>query len=225
MTSPTEPSVTRSGWVRLLGAVVFVLLVAGAFAYFMNEDSSQPSSPAAPPVVAFDSFDHSSSEQSLGRLDGEHEWTSVSGQWSIHGGVAHSAPSSSGASFTTVEVGTNASVSAVTTGRGSCGLVAVFTDLSNFVSLQREDKDGTWKIIVVSNGKAETMGSVAGILPNNNRVSLIVDPPVITAISGGDRSSVIVETLPTGTQAGLFTSGPSAQLCTFDDVAFITPSQ
>jgi hypothetical protein len=100
----------------------------------------------------------------------------------------------------------------------------VFSDLSNFVSLQRDDREGNWKIIVVRNSKAETVGFVGGIAADNNRISLLVDPPVITAFSGNNHSSVIVEELPTGTQAGIFTAGPAATLCTFDDVAFFAPS-
>jgi len=224
MTSESTATQNSKGWLRLLGAIIFVLVVAGVFAYTLGDRPSTQVRPSTNPTIAFDAFDHSSSSDSLGRINGKYQWASVAGQWEINGGVAHALASSSGSSFSTVEIGPNASVSASTTGRASCGLVSVFSDLSNFVSLQRDDKEGNWKIIVVRNSKAETVGFVGGIAADNNRISLLVDPPVITAFSGNNHSSVIVEELPTGTQAGIFTAGPAATLCTFDDVAFFAPS-
>lgn len=225
MTSESAAPQSSKSWLRLFGAIVFVFVVAGVFAYTIGDRPSTQVQQSTNPTIAFDAFNHSSSNGSLGRIDGKHEWVSVSGQWEINGGVAHSLASSSGSSFATVEIGIHASVSASTTGRAACGLVSVFSDLSNFVSLQRDDKDGNWKIIVIRNSKAETVGFVGGVAPDNNRISLLVDPPVVTAVSGNNHSSVIVEDLPAGTQSGIFTTGPGATFCTFDDVAFFTPSK
>ena len=225
MNSQTTFTENSKGWIRLFGAIVFVIVVAGIFAYLIGDRSTSQSRPKSDPVIAFDTFNHSSANGSLGRINKNYQWASVSGQWAIDGGVAHSLATTSGSSFAVVEIGNDASVSASTTGRSSCGLVAVFSDLSNFVSLQRDDKEANWKIIVIRDAKPETIGSVGGIAADNNRISLLVDPPVVTAVSGGNHSSFVVENLPTGTQAGLFTTGPASTLCTFDDVTFVTPSQ
>ena len=226
MNTPDTTDGSQANWTRLLVVIAFVLIVAGSFAYLMRDTPRAPAAQKNETIVAFDPFDHSpGTGGTLGRIDSKHEWTSVAGSWTINGGAARSLPSTAASNFSTVEIGENASISATTTGRGICGLVAVFSDLSNFVGMERDDQQGNWKLVMIRNGEPHTIGTVAGLSGANNRISLIVDPPVVTGASGGDHASFVVEDLPTGTRAGLFTRGVSSAACTFDDVAFVIPSQ
>jgi hypothetical protein len=223
MTEPIRSEQKNATWTRLLAGALFVIVISGFFAYIMRDTAEPAKPPASSDIADFDSFDRSGSGGALGQTAGQRVWSTRAGAWDITNSVAHPARAGAVSNFATVDIGANASISVSTTGPAACGIVATFIDLSNFVALERNDQRNEWDMLLVRDGKTTVIGAVPGVSPNNNRVTLLVSPPIVSAISGNNRISFVVENLPGGTQAGIYAIGTSASLCTFDDVSLLTP--
>ena len=223
MTDPIRSEQKSANWTRVLAGAMFVIVISGFFAYLMRDTAKPAEPPASSTIADFDSFDRSGSGGTLGETVGQRVWSTRAGAWDITNGVAHPVDAKAVSNFATVDIGANASISVSTTGQATCGVVSTFVDLSNFVALERNDQRGEWDILLVRDGETTVIGAVPGVSPNNNRVTLLINPPIVSAISGNNRISFAVENLPGGTQAGIYATGASASLCTFDDVSLLTP--
>ena len=215
-------------WIVLLLGILFVILVAGSFSYLMTKDDSKAAKeiPATSSTkVVEDNFDRPASAVSLGRARGGALWTFVGGTWGIAAGAAYLPAPAEGDNFALIEVGANASSRAQVAGGQACGVVGNYVDPSDYLALVFAPKFSVWNLNQVSGGKSETLASLPDSKDARERIALEVDLPVITITVGLQHVSVVRDSLPEGTLAGLYARGPESRTCTFDDVALSVPSK
>ena len=211
------------GWVSLVAAVVFVIVVIGTFS-FLFRDRSETLVTASPGfgVAAKDSFNHKAGPIGTGK--NSPDWISLRGVWSVAAGAAFVSDPAPFLNIAAIDVAPQASVKAAVSGLGHCGLVANLIDESNYLSLVRIEKYGIWNLEQTVNGTSNLLATVAGSPGTALSASLAVQLPIVTASVGDQHVSVRIEDLIPGRSAGLFAADPEPSDCVFDDVVISRPN-
>ncbi len=209
-------------WIGLIAAVLFVVAVIGIFSYLYRDHSTSPTT-AAPgfSVVTKDSFNRASGPIAYGKNVAA--WKSLRGSWSVAAGAAYVSEPAPMVNIAVVEASANASVKAVVSGLGYCGLVANLVNEGEYLSLVRVEKYGVWNLERRVNGIPEVLAAVGGSSSTAITASILVDPPIVTASVGEQHVSVRVSDLSSGRSAGLFAADPDPSNCAFDDVVISVP--
>lgn len=215
---------TRS-WLRLLGAIIFVVVTIVISVRLLE---SQPESKgqrqvSGTSVKARDNFARPADPLSLGRALNGSQWEAIAGTWGIAGEAAYvSSPLEE--NIAVLDATTTASTGAVITGAAQCGVVAGFTDATDYVALVRAPNFGVWNLIRRSGGSSTKIAALPASKSDPESVILTVDPPMVTARTAGKSVSVVVEGLSGGHLGGLIASGQGASICAFDEVVISTTS-
>lgn len=215
---------TRS-WLRLLGAILFVVVtIVTAVSLLEAEPDTTGQRPVSGTSVrARDNFARPADPTSLGRALNGGRWEAISGTWGIAGEAAYvSSPLED--NIAVLDAKATASAGALITGAAQCGVVAGFTDATDYVALVRAPNFGVWNLIRRSGGTSTKLAALPAAKSDPESVILTVDPPMVTARTAGKSVSVVVEGLSGGHLGGLIASGPGATLCAFDDVVISTTS-
>jgi hypothetical protein len=209
-------------WIGLVAAVVFVVVVIGVFSYLYRDHSTSPTT-AAPGfnLVTKDSFNRASGPIAYGKNVAA--WKSIRGSWSVAAGAAYVSEPAPLLNIAVVEASANASVKAVVSGLGYCGLVANLVNEREYLSLVRVEKYGLWNLERRVNGIPEVLAVVGGSSSTAMTASILVAPPIVTASVGEQHVSVSISDLGSGQSAGLFASDPDPSNCAFDDVVISVP--
>lgn len=217
----TEQAKERD-WIRVVVAVVFVVAVIGLFSFLFRDHSKTGTTTATGfNLVAKDSFNRESGPIAYGKDVAA--WKTISGSWSIAAGAAYVSEPAPLVNIAVIEAGANASVKAVVSGLGYCGLVANLVDEGEYLSLVRVEKYGVWNLERRRNGVPEVLAAVGGTSGTAATASILVDPPIVTASVGEKHVSVSVADLRSGRSAGLFAADPDPSNCAFDDVVISVP--
>jgi hypothetical protein len=216
-------NVKEREWLRLVLGVVFVVAVIGAFTFVFRDrsDGSTATSPGFS-VVAKDSFGRNSGSLDSGK--NTVNWKLVRGRWSIAAGAAYVSEPAPLRSIAAVDAGPNASVKAVVSGLGHCGLIANLIDENNFIALVRIEKYGVWNIERHLQGNSEVLATVGGSKSVSATASIAVQAPIVTATVGDKHTSVSISDLAPGRSAGLYVADPNQSECAFDDVVISRPN-
>jgi hypothetical protein len=215
-------NVKEREWLRLVIGVVFVVVVIGAFT-FLFRDRSEGTSATSPgfSVVAKDSFGRKAGAIDAGKNSAT--WKSVRGGWSVAAGAAFVSEPAPLLNIAVVDAGPNASVKAVVSGLGHCGLIANLIDEKNFLALVRIEEYGIWNLEQRVDGIQKVLGTVTGSPNVALKASIAVEAPIVTATVGEQHISVSVSGLAPGRSAGLYAVDPNPSDCAFDDVVFSRP--
>jgi hypothetical protein len=210
-------------WLRLVLGVVFVVVVISAFT-FLFRDRSEGTTATSPgfSVVAKDSFGRKAGAIDAGKNTAK--WKSVRGGWSVAAGAAFVSEPAPLLNIAAVEAGPNASVKAVVSGLGHCGLIANLIDEKNFLALVRIEEYGIWNLEQRVDGIQKVLGTVSGSPNVALKASIAVEAPIVTATVGEQHISVSVSDLVPGRSAGLFAADPNPSDCAFDDVVISRPN-
>ena len=211
------------GWVSLVLAVVFVIVVIGTFSYLFR-DRSETLVTASPGfgVVAIDPFDQEAGPIGTGKDSAD--WVSLRGEWSVAAGAAFVSDPAPLRNIAAIDAGPQASVKAAISGLGRCGLVANLVDERNYLSLVRIEKYGIWNLEQTANGTTNRLAAVVGSQGTALNASIEVQLPIVTASVGDQHVSVRIQDLTPGRSAGLFAADPEPSDCVFDDVVISRPN-
>jgi hypothetical protein len=215
-------SATRS-WLRLLGAILFVVVTIATSVRLLEAEPETSSQPAVSgsSVKARDKFARPADPASLGQAHNGSRWMTLGGTWGIAGEAAYvSSPEE--VNIAVLDAKATASTSALITGTAQCGLVAGLTDATDYVALVRVPNFGVWNLIRQFGGASTKLAALPTSKSDPEALSLTVDPPMVTARAAGKSVSVVVEGLNGGHLGGLIASGPGSSTCAFDDVVIST---
>ena len=205
-----------TAWIRLFIGVVFVVMVAGVTSYLLRDRTTTGVVGPAGLVVDYsDSFDRYSGGLDEGRAGDR--WIVRRGGWSVAAGAAYVSRPVAGDNVAVVEVGPYVAVRAQVSGLGRCGIIADLDD-GGSLSLVRVEKFGVWNLQRQKDGTLESLASVPGSKNNSLPVSIVVEPPIVTAEVGDKSVSVSVPGLEPRGAAGFLAADPDPEGCAFDEL-------
>ena len=210
-------------WVRVVVAVVFVIAVVGLFS-FLFRDRSMKTATVTPGfnMEIKDSFNRRSGSIEAGSKTPD--WKAMRGSWSVAAGAAFVSGPAPFVNIVVVKANANASVKALVSGRGYCGVIANYVNESDYLTLVRIEKYGVWNLEHRVNGTPRVLATVGGSQAVALTASIILDPPIVTATIGDKHVSVSISDLAAGSSAGLYAADPNPSECAFDDVVISRPN-
>ena len=221
----TPPGSGTRSWLRLLSAILFVVVTIAVSVRLLEAEpeAARKRPVSGQSVVARDDFTRPADPTSLGTASNGSPWTELTGIWGVAGEAAYvSSPLEENIAVLTTD--SVASMSAVITGSGQCGVVAGLTDGSDYVALVKVPNFGVWNLIRRLGETTTKLAALPAAKSDPEAVTLTVDPPMVTARTAADESvSVVVDGLSNGRRAGLIASGPKASTCAFDEAVLSTP--